>query len=797
MTLCACPISWDIKAFPMYDATGGGGGSIHGIVDLNNIDIFDGYLQLKAGEATTNTRHTVHTLESGGRWCYVGTSEHVNNLNGGHGKNSDWTVVGGSHKYWYRELNSSGSGDYDEDYNKGNTMIGYRKYSLIGTTDDTLTGAQDEQTAIRDLSTSTVCLVEKNKLLNNGYSEEDIDFLETYRKQCQLEKDQNQANSENFDASTCATTATTTTATATTTTSVTDPTTIVKCDIITQDMEARKERIRARRALAQAENDYNINSSDENLTKVNEARSTLNNLNSKTLPLDELRSQHLNDSNVVDYIDNITTHFNDEEKNEDIFLNSNNDDCSDEPLIPDGSMPVPSSGFEMCCAVDMMERYQTCWNNSTRECYTDTNRTIFNSSTENLPKCKKEHAKKILQDIKTKYSTTSIKQIKKKLSSIISQYEKPTDTNIAMAERGGSPIDYRIANSGDGPYIEGGGKYTQKQLSANQWHSYLRWVLFGSGGFSALCWIKGSGPTLFGAVDKKPSNIHLIEYINDNDLYKNRDNTKGAYSYDNFLLRDVSGNYGHGSKLSREESSEGAFGSADHAYNKNYSGFRNDLSDLSGMAVSGTGDGVLTDDYHYHQFNEFEKGTGGPFIHRQGAGGGTEGTLSLSLSSIKIKYEQDALTKSEYPKMDANGRKEVEIDGANTDTSCAVRCPPLYRYMRDKRFVFPDGDIAKLDVVCEYTGTPETDMEVPNGTDVTPKKCYITSHYIHTEYGDVYGKIIRNDKYCPIVKCANGSFGFSGHATTGEEKQRWQYDRKAMMCKYPDGRNVSFDGGIK
>ena len=189
---------------------------------------------------------------------------------------------------------------------------------------------------------------------------------------------------------------------------------------------------------------------------------------------------------------------------------------------------------------------------------------------------------------------------------------------------------------------------------------------------------------------------------------------------------------------------------------------RNDLSDLSGKTTSGNEEGVLMDNYYYHQFNEFEKGTGGPFIHRQGAGGGTEGTLSLSLSTIKIKYEQDALTKAEYPKMDANGRKEREIDGANTDTSCVVRCPPLYRYMRDKRFVFPDGDIAKLDVVCEYAGTPETDMEVPNGTDVTPKKCYITSHYIHTEYGDVYGKIIRNDKYCPIVKCANGSFGFSG-----------------------------------
>ena len=845
--LCACPISWDIKVFPMYDATGGGGGSIHGIVDLNNIDIFDGYLQLKAGEATTNTRHTVHTLKSGGRWCYVGTSEHVNILNGGHGKNSDWTVVGGSHKYWYRDLNSYGNGNYDTDDIKGNTIIGYRKYSLIGTTDAALTAARADEIAIANAensissSTSNICLTEKNKLLNNGYSEEDIDFLETYREQCQLEQVQNEASGESFDASMCATTATTTTATTATTTSVTDPTTIVKCDIITQDMEARKERIRARRELTQAENDYNTISSKENLAKVNEAQSKLNDLNSKTLPLDELRSQHLSDSNVVDYIDNITTNLNDQERDEDNFLNSNNNDCSDEPLIPEGSSVPSSSGFEMCCAVDVMEKYQTCWNNNTRECYTDANRTIFNVSKENLPKCKKEKAKKILKDIRMKYPMSqdpntaecytddtrtvfdtsketvssnvtaetvlkckkekaqrysiSIKQIKKKISSIISQYEQPTDTNIATAERGGSPIDYRIANSGDGPYIEGGGKYTQKQVCANPWHSYLRWALGANGGYTPWCLVKGSGPTIFGAVHKKPSDIHLIEYIDDNDLYKNRDNTKGKYLYNATLFIDVSGDEGHGSRLSKEESSEGNLGGATHAYNKNHTGFRNDLSDLSGKPIGGTGDGVLTDNYYYHQFNEFEKGTGGPFIHRKGAGGGTEGTLSLSLSPIKIKYEQDALTKAEYPKMDANGRKEREIGGVNTDTSCAVRCPPLYRYMRDKRFVFPDGDIAQLDVVCEYAGTPETDMEVPNGTDVTPKKCYITSHYIHTEYGDVYGKIIRNDKYCPLVKCANGSFGFSGHTATGDEKQRWQYDRKAMMCKYPDGSRVSFDGG--
>ena len=105
--LCVCPISWDIKVMPLYDATGGGGGHIKGILDLNKIDIFDGYLQVKVGETTTYTQHKIRGLKSGGKWCYVGTSATVNNLNGGYRKDSDWTVVGGSHKYWYRDLTSS------------------------------------------------------------------------------------------------------------------------------------------------------------------------------------------------------------------------------------------------------------------------------------------------------------------------------------------------------------------------------------------------------------------------------------------------------------------------------------------------------------------------------------------------------------------------------------------------------------------------------------------------------------------------------------------------------------------
>ena len=785
LSLCVCPISWDIKVFPMYDATGGGGGSIHGIIDLNKIDIFDGYLQLKTGEATTNVRHTINGLKSGNRWCYVGTSETVNKMNGGYKKDSNWTVVGGSHKYWYRDLNSAGNGNYDEDYNKGNTMIGYRNYSLIGSNDETLTQAQNDMDKILEAEGAVamndgVCLSEKNRLAGYGYSVDDIEYLSDYQAECDLVREGN-GEISGFDDDELHRNSLTTAE-------------VITCELTKEEIEARRARIKANRELASARNAYDSYHGTDNvikinnLTRLNNAQNKVDTLNSQRLPLDVFK-----DGKTTKEIELINAKQNEiqqaQDGDEEGFLNSDIG-CSEE----DVEASATAQSDEICNVVNAMNAYNTCFTNETMECYTDTDRTIFDVSKEWLPKCKKEQAKATLETMKTNYSITSITQIKKKLSSIILQYNQPTDTNIATAERGGSPIDYRIANDGNGPYIEGGGKYTQKQISVNSWHTYLRWVLFANGGYTALCLIEGSGPTMFGAVRDKPSNIRLITQIDEDDLYKNRDNTIGKYSYNNVIFTNIEGKKGHGSLLSKEESSEGTFGSADHAYNKNHDGFRNDFSDAHGMAVSGTGNGVLTDNYHYHQFNEFEKGTGGPFIHRQGAGGGTEGKSSLSLSSIKIRYEQDSLTKVEYPKMNTDGKKELEMNGANTDTSCAVRCPPLYRYMRDKRFVFPDGDIAKLDVVCEYTGTPETDMEVPNGTDMTPKKCYITSHYIHTEYGDVYGKIIRNDKYCPIVKCANGAFGFSGH-TAGDEKQRWQYDRKAMMCKYPDGNMVSFDGG--
>ena len=902
--LCVCPISWDIKVMPLYDATGGGGGHIKGILDLNKIDIFDGYLQVKVGETTTYTQHKIRGLKSGGKWCYVGTSATVNNLNGGYRKDSDWTVVGGSHKYWYRDLTSSSNGngqDYDKDDKKGNTTIGYRNYSFIGANSTELTDAQEDINTITELedvlsSNNNVCIVEKNAIESYGYTLDDIQYLSDYQAECDMVAEQNNAVNHS--------------------TSSTNVSFNIDCETMNEEIKARQKRITATKDLAKAQENYDNDNSTENLTKLNEAQQKVDDLNSQTLPIEQkiqdaidagaredavsnmrLIQQSIQDEQMADEDAFETKHVKDcdsygfvtcEEKEEEIKARQEriiankelqeaqrayDADKSDEKLtilnnaqqkvddlnsktlplqkkLNDANTNGLSGDFieeiesakneiqaiqdsigddnfleysledcyndnveagpgatdtEICDVVDAINNYNNCWQSTTQECYKDTNRTTFNTTKSGLTKCKLEEAKVTLENIKTRYAAESISAIKRKLKAIISKYLQPTDTVIAAAERGGSPIDYRIEGSGDGPYVEGGGKYTQKQISANTWYNYFAWSTLVANplGTSVFCLIKGSGPAIFGATDGKASKHKLIEFIDESDLYKNRDNTKGKYSYNNdfFINNSIIFNEGHGSKLSKEETSEGSFGSSDGEYNKKHSGLRNDWGNMDGK-------NDLADNYHYHQFNAISEttdegltltnvlnnGTGGPFIHRMAAGGGAEGNTSLSLSNVKIKYEQDVLTGAEYPKMDEGGAKEVEIDGANTDASCSVRCPPLYRYMRDKNFVFPNGDVAKLDVICEYIGDPEHDMEVPNGKDVTPKKCYIVSHYTHTDYGDVYGKIIRNDKYCPIVKCANGTFGFSGH-TTDEEKKRWQYDRKAMMCKYPDGSHVSFNGG--
>ena len=180
---------------------------------------------------------------------------------------------------------------------------------------------------------------------------------------------------------------------------------------------------------------------------------------------------------------------------------------------------------------------------------------------------------------------------------------------------------------------------------------------------------------------------------------------------------------------------------------------------------------------------------GGAFWHRTSTAAGGRGHAEISIGDILMEYKENATTGKMYPVMDDNGKKAfADSNSVFKQSQCLIRCPPVYVKVNLEKFLFEDYSEADLNAICEYTGTPTEDMEVTNGNVAYPNKCYIISDYIHPVYGNLKGKIIKRLGYCPIAKCKYGTWSFT--ELTGVANELFQYDRKAMLCKYLS----SYDG---
>ena len=192
----------------------------------------------------------------------------------------------------------------------------------------------------------------------------------------------------------------------------------------------------------------------------------------------------------------------------------------------------------------------------------------------------------------------------------------------------------------------------------------------------------------------------------------------------------------------------------------------------------------MTEKYHV---NNPTVSSGGAFWHRKGSGAGGQGDTLLSIGDINVKAVSNTSSShgNEYLELDSNGHMQIADSSYTGDVKkqCTVRCPPIYRRLKDKQIVLPSKNEVTVDLVCEYTGIPETDMEPDNSSTVYPKKCYIINDAYDKEYGSLKGKILISTlNRCPIAKCKYGIWGTESLTGVLDDEKK-KFDRKTMLCK--------------
>lgn len=361
-----------------------------------------------------------------------------------------------------------------------------------------------------------------------------------------------------------------------------------------------------------------------------------------------------------------------------------------------------------------------------------------------------------------------VKGLEDQLEEIDEAGSSTTDSNyqyLATALRGSSPIDARIRRKRQGkdnvPYWDGEHTLTGTTTS-------FQANLAGKTIDGRKCYRTGLYDIAYkhdyiclhkkGWIEGKRKVV-----INDGYGYANKDYTfSDAFSNERSLERSstLSTELDHRAMLGSYEKYEGMSGDG--------SGSVNDHSAVKGK---------------WNLYNENEReGAGGSFHHLQGAGGGGPGSVTVNVTSIGV--EQFEYNGETYPKLNDDGTKKV-IAGDHPDKKCIIKCPPMNVFIKDFEFYFPEiQKTAPIDMVCEYSGEPENDMEIVIGTTATPKKCYIVTESV-SGVGDVKGKIIiSSDGVCPIAKCEYESWGTS--AQPNALKSVAQYDRNTGICKPRD-----------
>lgn len=210
-----------------------------------------------------------------------------------------------------------------------------------------------------------------------------------------------------------------------------------------------------------------------------------------------------------------------------------------------------------------------------------------------------------------------------------------------------------------------------------------------------------------------------------------------------------------------------------------------DINNIPGWTKDGylSSNNAYNFEGHWNLYEDKESAAGG-FKHRKGAGGGGPGTMVLSLDT---PIEQEYINGAYYPILNANGTKIPKEKGVK-DTRCIVKCPIVFVVVKQFPLYFEEiKDAANVDMLCEYSGEPEDDMEPRANTYHQPKKCYIITDTVKG-IGSVKGRIVSSlDGVCPIAKCPYGTWNdTSEKISTGTEvasATQIIFDRKMGLCK--------------
>ena len=379
---------------------------------------------------------------------------------------------------------------------------------------------------------------------------------------------------------------------------------------------------------------------------------------------------------------------------------------------------------------------------------------------------------------------------------------------LAFAGKGGSPIDCRIEGNLNCPYADKGKYYyvSSNIFSKKCWkpwkytlEDYGKHVINNldstQGHASKHGAIGGGNPDIFypyKGQDDSGIDRDLILSGNGSNFSIREDNTGGTgiadkYTYYSKLFKNnAKDNFTNFSNIMRTGQSLAVFATDDEL---NWAG--NDTSKLNDLEnqIRNFGDDKekfkqYTEKYHV---NNPTISSGGAFWHRKGSGAGGQGDTLLSVGDVNVKAVSAAHSShgNEYLELDSSGHMQRADESYTGDVKkqCTVRCPPIYRKLKDANIILPSKNEVKVDLVCEYTGIPETDMEPDNSSTVYPKKCYIVSDVYDKEYGSLKGKILISTlNRCPIAKCKYGIWGTE--ALTGSiDDEKKKFDRKTMLCK--------------
>ena len=391
---------------------------------------------------------------------------------------------------------------------------------------------------------------------------------------------------------------------------------------------------------------------------------------------------------------------------------------------------------------------------------------------------------------------------------------------LARAGRGGSPVDCRIEGNRECPYAiihDGWTMINKLCVACDKCFHPWRYTLEDYGKHvvrnldSTIGKANKHGAIAGGHPDIFYLNKQNDDYGTEKEMMLNgsgsnfsqRDDNTGVTGsfdkytyYSSYFKNNAKDNFTSFANLKKEGQSVAVF--ADEYTYKQALKQQSTLDALERKIMNfGENNGNEKDEFHSKYAEKFHvnNGTvssGGAFWHRKASGAGGPGSSSLSIGDIYVKYVSSSSSSSGNPYLNLNGSGHMQIASESEITSgdaikqCTVRCPPIYRRVKNKKIILPSKSEVIVDLICEYTGTPSTDMEPENSTNVYPKKCYIESDTYDKEYGSLKGKIIISSLlHCPLAKCKYGIWG--EEALTGiVDDEAKKFDRKTMLCKPKD-----------